>query len=183
MTTLSWVPRINASKTISVTPVISTSIYASGDQIGGIMTLTDVIRNQSIPNTVSGSDLGWGWSEICEVTVLDSDKQDVAFDIWLFNQSPTVTSTDNAAFAMTAANMKLQCIGVIKGIGANSSGDSNYSDAAAVSTSSNPNINKPVQVPFSATNKTNIYAIAVVRGTPTYTTTSSLQFQFSFYMD
>jgi hypothetical protein len=172
-TQASWVPRLNITKTVAVTPVISTSIYTSGDQIGGIMTIPDVIRQES--NT------GIGENILAEITILDGDKQDAAIDVWFFKVSPTVTSTDNAAFAMTRANQQLQCIGSVS-LGVTSTTGA-YSDAAAVSVSSNPNINKPLQVSGTAANPTNIYAIAIVRGAPTYTTTSSLVFQFSFYID
>jgi hypothetical protein len=165
---LPWVPRLNITKTIAVTPTISTSAYTSGDQIGGIMTLSNVIRQDSQMN--------YGNNEIVSVTILDADKQNAAMDIWFFNQSPTVTSTDNAAFAMTAANQAAQCIGVVS-IG------SSYSSAAAVSTSSDKNLNLPLQVPGTVASPSNVYAIAIVRAAPTYTTTTSLQFQFSFFVD
>jgi hypothetical protein len=165
---LPWVPRLNITKTIAVTPTISTSAYTSGDQIGGIMTLSNVIRQDSQMN--------YGNAELVAVTILDADKQSAAMDIWLFNQSPTVTSTDNAAFAMTAANQAAQCIGFVS-VGAS------YSAAAAVSTASTANLNLPVQVAGTVASPTNLYAIAIVRAAPTYTTTTSLQFQFSFFVD
>jgi hypothetical protein len=168
---LPWVPRINATKVVTVTPTISSSpAYTAGDQLGGIMTLTDVIRQDS-----NGR---FGTSELVEVTILDGSKQDSAIDIWLFNQSPTVTSVDNGAFAMTYANMQSQAIGVIQ-IGTSGT----YSDASATSMCSAANLNIPVQVANTASSPTNIYAIAVARGTPTYATTTSLTFLFKFFMD
>jgi hypothetical protein len=174
MTQLAWVPRINASKTIIVTPTISTSIYASGDQLGGIMTLTDAVRQDT--------NVEFGFSELVEVTILDASIQNAAMDIWLFNQSPTVTSTDNQPFSMSDANQALQCIGWVS-VGATAS----YSASALNSVSTTANLNKPCQVISLKTapkaNPTNLYAIAVVRGTPTYGSTTALQFQFSFFID
>ncbi len=171
-TQASWVPRINITKTVAVTPTISTSpAYTSGDQLGGIMTIPNVVRQDS--NT------GIGSCELRSVTILDADKQNAAIDIWFFKVSPTVTSADNGAFAMTAANQAAQCIGAI-------SVGTSYSGAAAVSTSSGAegrNIGLPMNIAFTATANTSVFAIAIVRGTPTYTTTTSLQFQFSFYID
>lgn len=168
MSNLPWVPRINATKVVSVTPTISTSAYTSGDQIGGIMDLSDCIRQDS-----NGT---FGVSELVGVTILDKDKQSVAMDIWLFNVSPTVTSTDNAAFAMTAANLVLQCVGYVSvGVA--------YSAAAAVSVSSTVNLNKVVQVSNTVASPSHLFAIVVVRAAPTYTTTTSLQFKFEFFMD
>lgn len=170
MTTLSPVPRINVTKTVSVVPTISTSpAYTSGDQLGGIMTLVDVVRQDS--------GTGIGTSELHSVTILDGDKQDVAIDIWFFNVSPTVTSTDNAAFSMSDANQALQCIGCV-------SVGTSYSDAALNSTSSDgKNIGLVLQANGTSATPTNLYAIAIVRGTPTYTTTTNLKFLFSFYID
>lgn len=165
---LSWVPRINASKIVTVTPTISTSAYTSGDQIGGIMTLTDVIRQDSNSR--------FGTSELIGVTILDNSKQDAAINIYLFNTSPTITSVDNGAFAITYANLQAQSIGVV-------SVGTTYADASAVSVSSTQNLNKMLQVANTATNPTNVYAVAVIQAAKTYTTTTSLTFQFEFFLD
>lgn len=168
--TTSWVPRINITKTVSVTPTITaSSAYSAGLQLGGIMTLADVVRQDS----------GTGVSscELHSVTILDGAKQDAAIDIWFFNQSPTVTSVDHGAFAMTKSNLQSQAIGAIS-IG------TTYSDAAAVSQSTDGvNLGKIFTIANTAASPTNVYAIAICRGTPTYTTTSDLKFLFSFYID
>jgi hypothetical protein len=167
---LPWVPRINITRIVTATPTISTSpAYTAGDQIGGIMTLTDVIRQDP--------QMAYGVSELKSVTILDGGKQDSAIDIWFFNVSPTVTSSDNAAFSMSDANQAAQCIGAIS-IG------TTYSDGALNSTSTDgKNLGLPLQIAGSSATPTSIFAIAIARGTPTYTTTTDLQFQFSFYMD
>lgn len=178
MTTLSWVPRLNITRTISVVPTISTSpAYTTGDQIGGIMTLTDVVRQDGTVNQGINNGLMAGQAELHSVTILDGGKQDAAIDIWFFNTSPTVTSVDNGAFSMSDANQAAQCIGAIS-IG------TAYSDAALNSTSSDgKNIGLNLQVAASATSPTNIYAIAIIRATATYTATTDLKFLFSFYVD
>ena len=168
MTTLSWVPRLNVTKVVSVTPTISTSAYTTGDQIGGIMTLTDVVRQDK--------QLSVGTSTLASVTILDKGLQSAAIDVWFFNQSPTVTSVDNGNFSMSDANLVLQCIGFV-------SLGTAYSASALNSVSTNANLNIPVQVDSTATAPTNVYAIAVVRGTPTYVSTTDLVFQFCFYID
>lgn len=177
--TISFVPRINFTKTVSVTPTISTSAYTSGDQVGGIMTIPDVVRQDNVGALAASnaSSNGSGVAELHSVTILDGDKQDSAMDIWFFKVSPTVTSTDNAAFAMTKANQFAQCIGAVS-VGAT------YSDAAAVSTSTDGgNIGKIMQVTGTSTTPNSIFAIAIIRAAATHTTTTSLQFQFSFYVD
>lgn len=170
MTTLSWVPRINITKTITVVPVISTTpAYTSGDQLGDIMILTDVIRQDR--------QVGFGQAELHSVTILDGSLQNAAIDIWFFNTSPTVTSTDNTAFSMTDANQAAQCIGAI------SVGTSYSASALNSTTTDGINLSKNLQVAGTATIPTNLYAIAIVRGTPTYTATNALKFLFSFYVD
>lgn len=169
MTTAPWVTRINISKTVSVTPVITASSYTSGFQLGGVMTLTDVIRQDS---QAGGQGVSLGFAELVEVTVLDKAAQSVAIDIFLFNTSPTLVSSDHAAFNITDANLVASCIGVV-------SVGTAYSASSSNSVSSTANLNKPVQ----ASSGTNIYAVAVVRGAPTYVSTSDLQFQFSFFID
>jgi len=170
MTTLSWVPRLNITKTIPVVPVISTSpAYTAGDQIGGIMILPDVVRVDS--NT------GYAQAELHSVTILDGAKQDAAIDVWFFNQSPTVGSTDNSAFAMTPANLAAQCIGAVS-IG------TSYSDGVTISTSTDgKNIGMNLQSLTTAATPTNLYAVAVIRSAVTYNSTSALKFLFSFYVD
>lgn len=170
MATLSWVPRLNFKRTVAQTPTITSgSAYAAGNQLGGIMTFANVIRQET--------GLQFSTCKLMEVTVLDADKQNSAIDIWLFNQSPTVTSADKQAFAMTAANQAAQCIGVV------TIGSTTYSSAAAVSTATAVNLQKFIHIPGTVANPANVYAIAIVRGTPTYTTTTSVQFQFSFEID
>lgn len=169
MTTLSWVPRINITKTVAVVPVISTSAYASGDQIGGIMTLTDVVRQ------VRGDN--YGQAELHAVTILDGALQSAAIDVWFFNQSPTVTSVDNGAFSMSDANLAAQCIGAIS-IG------TAYSASALNSVSTDGiNLSKNMQVDLSSATPTNLYAIAIIRAIKTYAATNDLKFLFSFYVD
>lgn len=169
------VSQINASSVITQTPTITSgSAYVSGYQLGGIMTLANALRQNS--------SCGYGISELIGVTILDSSAQNAPIDIWLFNTSPTITSTDHTAFAMTAANMDAQCIGVVS-IG------TAYSAAAAVSVSSSQNLNKMLRVigsqgvPGLVANANNVYAVAVVRGTPTYGSTTALQFQFELFLD
>ena len=167
-------PKINASKVVSITPTITSgSAYSSGQQLGGIMTLPQCVRQDT--------GCGYGFTECVEVTILDGSQQNAAIDIWFFNQSPTLISTDHSTFSMTAANQALQCIGVV-------SVGSTYSGSASCSVSSNPNLNKPLLVPGSyggqpASTAANIYAVAIIRAAATYTSTTALQFQFGLFLD
>lgn len=71
-------------------PTLDTVAYAAGDHMG---TLVDLGRVTEEGKTV----------EVLQVAVLDVDDQGVAFDVLLFDEQPTLTSVDNAAFAMTDA--------------------------------------------------------------------------------
>lgn len=167
------VGRYNITQTITVTPLMTASSYSSGFQVGGIMELKPAIRQDTSagPNFV-----GIGASELVEITILDKASQNSAIDIFFFNVSPTLISTDHTAFNLTDANLVAACIGVVSvGLA--------YSASASNSVSSTPNLNKPLQVPGTSATPTSIFAVAVIRGAPTYTSTSDLQFQFSFFID
>lgn len=168
MGNISWVPRINITKTISATPTISAAAYASGNQIGGIMTLANAVRQDS--------NIGVGTSMVCAVTVLDKAAASAAIDIFFFNQSPTLVSTNNTAFNLTDANLVAQCIGVAS-IG------TAYSASSSNSVSTTANLNIPLEIPFTASANTSVFAVAVARAAATYASTSDLTFQFTLYID
>lgn len=174
---LSWVPRINITKQILSTPTITASSpYVSGYQIGGIMTLSNVIRQDS---NFNGTGTGFGQSELHSVKVIDSIGQDQKYDIWIFSSSPTLTNAgDFTAFSITGANALAAGLQGAVSVGATYSA----SAVAAVSTDGQ-NLSLNCIVPSSATNPTNLYAVAIVRGTPTFTGTGNLTFLFNFYMD
>lgn len=176
--TVQWVPRLTIQSPVEVTPTISTSAYTAGDQVGGVMTLTNVVRND--PNTsVSGdrgtpttSGAGLGTATLTEITVLDKAGQNAAFEVWFFKSSPTITSVDNGAFNLTDANSFAACIGHVN-VGAT------YSTSSSNSVSTTSNLNKSI---FAASGST-IYAVAKTTGTPTYGSTSDLKFIFNFLVD
>lgn len=164
------VPRNNITVTVSATPTITaSSAYVSGYRLGSVMALTGVVREDTTSLT--------GVCELRDVTIVDSNRQSSAIDIWFFNSSPTITSADHAAFSITAANaLAAGCLGAV-------SVGTAYSDSAVISVSSTP-VAKQLQVTSTSGAPANtIYAVAIARGTPTYTTTTALQFQFSFYVD
>ena len=130
------------------------------------MTLSNAVRQDS--------NIGVGNAVLASVTVMDKAKQNAEIDIYLFKTSPTLVSSDNAAFDITDANLVAQCIGVIT-VG------TNYASCANNSVSTDNNINVPVEI--AGPTSTTVYAVAVVRGTPTYASTSDLVFNFTFYID
>lgn len=185
MTTLSPVPRITISVFKSVTPTITASSYSGGQQIGGIQTITDVVRQDMV--------LGYGSCTLTDVAILDKAGQAAAFDIWFFSVSPTLSGSDHNAFHITNANMVATtnnggppnngsipaCLGAVSvGSAYSVTGGSQN----AVNTG-DTNLNKTLFVPGGAANPTNVYAVAVIRTNVTYASTSDLVFQYKFIVD
>lgn len=147
-------------RTFSIVPVISTSIYAAGDQIGAPVELTNVFKHET--DTV----------EIKTMTVVDKDKQDAEIDFLFFNQSPTMVSTDNVPADITDANLVAQCVGTTTIVAAN------YADLTNNSIGSLSI--EPIQVKGADINSrgTSLWVVGVVRTTPTYTSTSGMTWVF-----
>lgn len=165
-------PGSTRTKRLSVTPTISSSpAYTSGDELGTLQSITNASR------------LAGGGGQLLGVTVLDKTQaQRSALDIFFFNQSITVAG-DNAAWLPSDGDMA-NCVGMIQ-IAAG-----NYNTAWAGTPT-----NSFAQVPlFSSAGSiglnlpytclaTTLFAMAVVRGTPTYTATTDLIFSYFFSPD
>jgi hypothetical protein len=144
--------------TLTVTPVISTSAYTSGDALGGKFTL-------------SGAANG-GKSTLKSIVLRDKSNQKIACDLLLFKADFTETA-DNAAIAVSAADL-LNLVGHVSLVAGDFISVSGSARAVATKTA----INLPVS---SADN--NIYAQFVTRGTPTYAAVSDLQAEMTFELD
>jgi len=146
---------------IDVTPVLAgTGAYSSGNQVGGIHTLTHACIEE---NRIG---------QLQSLTVIDIDNQKAALTMLFFNQVPSVTSVDQGAFAITAAALKSQCIGM------------QLITAASYTTVASKAVTTLVLTNYFLQSLTstqgNLYAAVVTTGTPTYTTTSSLVFKYVF---
>ncbi len=120
-------------------------IYASGDQIGTLQTIT----------VSSGSRVG---ATISLITVLDLIGQKSALDLFFFSQSVTVAA-DNAAASFSDADMRF-CLGVVNVLAVD------YDDNAANSIATVA-VNFPV---IAADAGVNLFMAVVSRGTPDYDT-------------
>ena len=143
-------------RTVTVTPTVDTSIYASGDQIGTLFTITGALK-------LFQSGL------LESVTVVDKSKQKSAINIILFNQSTAVASADNAALDITDALMATNSLGYVPVAAAD------YKDLNANSIATVRGLNLSV----SSTGD-NLYGIILSGGTPTYTSASELVITFGF---
>lgn len=143
------------TKVVSVTPTVDTSAYASGDLIGGKLTLSSAGR--------FGDKLRNGTGVVQSVVVADKAKQSVTLDVVLFDTDPTGTTfTDNAAFAVADAD-----IGKIIGV-------ASVSNWTAFSDNSVGDAINLTNLPFDLGESTTIYAALVARGAPTYVAATDL---------
>lgn len=140
---------------IQVTPVIDTSAYATGDCLGPLQTVTGACR-------FSG-----GGGEILAVTIVDKTQaQRAAIDLLFFDRTVT-TAANNAPFQCSDADM-LFSLGLI----AVATGDYN---TAWPGTPLNSLATKVLATPHPIiTSATDLFMQAIVRGTPTYTSTSDI---------
>lgn len=157
---------------LTYTPVIDTSIYASGDCLGALTEITGAAR-------VAGKG-----GVIRSVTVVDKTQaQRAAFDILLFSATVT-TAADQAAFTISDADA-LKCVAVIPVLAG---------DYAAVwpGTPTNSIAYKPdlktatfsgnLLLPYLCA-ATSLFVQLIVRGTPTYTAASDLVLRFDTFQD
>jgi len=158
---LLWVRPAPKVQRFSVTPTISTTIYASGDVLGGLQTISNAVRKSG------------GSGTILSILVLDKTQaQRAAMDLLIFDRSVTVAA-DNAAVAMSDADMA-NCLGVIS-IGPYNTA---FPGTPLNSISTLINVGLPI-----VCNGADLYFVPVVRATPTYGTTSDLTFIFTILQD
>lgn len=143
-------------RVITVTPTVDTAIYASGDQLGSLMTLSG-----ALPGNPQGV--------IDSLTIVDKSSQKSVLNVLFFSASPTVTSSDNAALNISDSEMASKCLGYVPVAAAD------YKDlsASAVATIRNVGLNV-------SRSGDDLYAIILSGGTPTYTSTSDLVLKIGF---
>jgi hypothetical protein len=95
------VPALAQRKTVSATPTLDTSAYASGDHMGTVMTFSNVFKAAGETAFVR------------TLTIVDKAKQSAALTLHLFSASPTLVSVDNAALDIADATMAASYIGSI----------------------------------------------------------------------
>lgn len=153
---VSSIPRstLNQVVTISVTPVISTGIYAIGDSIGSLFAFDFT--------TVAGYVAGlWRGAVIRALRVFDDDNEKAGCTLYLFKSAPT-TVADNAAWAPSYADLK------------------KFSSRVAIATGDYTTVNSNAFVLQEAldihlgVSSTVMYGILVATGTPTFSAVSDL---------
>lgn len=146
-------------KKIVVTPTVSSSpAYTAGDCLGGLQTLTSAGRAAS------------GTGIVQTVVMLDKTQaQRPAMDLLFFDASVT-SAGDNAAAAFSDADMA-NCIGILNLQAYNAAWAGTPLNSVATLLS--------VGLPFVSDGSGNIYVQAVVRNTPTLTSTTDLVFGYT----
>ena len=146
-------------KVIDAVPAISTAIYASGDALGGLLVFDGAPRVPGGTGIIEG------------LLITDRASQQSAMDLVLFSSTFAVTA-DNAAFDPNDADLDV-CIGVIPVTAANYWGFNDNSVANVY----------PISLPFPTLVDDKIRGQLVVRGTPTYATTSDIRVRLSIRLD
>lgn len=147
------------SRAITATMVTSNgSIYASGDQVGALMNLS--------PLALEPNALCW----LQSITVIDKSIQSAELNLLFFNSAITVPA-DNAAANYSDADM-LTCETVETILA------SDYKTTTLNSVAS-----KSTQRHIKASANGTMWMAVIVRGTPTYTSTSDLVIKLGFALD
>lgn len=136
--------------TLTAAPTVSTDAYASGDNVGGKITLSGATR-------VAG-----GSGIIQAVTITSKSLQTAPFDVIFFSADPSAsTFTDNAAQDLADADLA-KVVGVAR-----------CAEVVGLSVAS---IHQAlgVALPFALAAGSSLYAAIVVRGTPTLGSTSDI---------
>lgn len=151
--------------TVIITPTLTvdTAIYAALDIIGGKLTLTNAMRKKA------------GSGILHSITITDDDNEKAAFDILLFGADLTGTVADQGAYAHSSADLT-NFLGRVQVLA---------SDYLTVVTGSLAVVHlRNLAIPVrSSTTSTNLYALIIATGTPTYTAATDLKIRFGILRD
>lgn len=145
-------------KTVEVVPTVDTNVYAAGDQLGGIQTITGAFP------------LGVQNGRLETLIVVDKDKQNAEMNILFFDELPTVASVDQGALDVADAQLVDKCIGHAHVAGSDYAQLANGSVACVT-----PNLKVSGKL-------STIYAVVQCLGTPTYSTAAALAFKYNIGM-
>lgn len=156
------------TRVVEVTPTLDTGAYADGDHMGAIF---------EIENAVA---VNKGHALWCSLVALDKAGQSKAFDVYLFNEQPTIASADNAAIDISDVEME-------KFIGMFSVEESDYGSLAGCSVAYQKDFAIPLMNNVSKIRSTNlsqrsVWGVLIARGAPTYAA-DSLVLKFGLIQD
>ena len=156
-----------ATSQVLVTP--NAAAYTAGMCIGGILTIPGAIRPSGQGGTISA-----------QVDIVDTTATDAAIDFFLFNVLPTGTYTDHANCTVAAADQP-NLIGVIFNTSFTCSTDQPVTTGVCQSSiSANATLVTSGKLPPVGSS---IWAVPIMRGTPTYGAAKTLYVNFKFFPD
>jgi hypothetical protein len=165
-----WTPR----RFFTQTPTISTTpAYTSGDCLGGLQTISNAARASGAGGAINS------------IRILDKTQaQRAAMDLLFFSSSVSSAGDNNPA-AFSDADMA-NCVAIVSIL----AGDYNTAWAGVPlnSVAFKPNTATAtwpatMAIPYFCAAGTSLYVQAVVRGTPTYTSTTDVVFQYCLTLD
>lgn len=142
-----------------ISPTVDTGIYAAGDAIDVLQTISDA-GNQADQSGI-----------IEQVILVDGAAQDAAIDL-IFYEAVVTDGTDNAVYAPSLAELK-QSLGTVSILAADYDDYGANGDVATVT----PNFF------FQMENTRNLFFQMVSRGTPTYSAGTDVQLRFIIKSD
>ncbi|NJL56842.1 hypothetical protein HC928_18095 [bacterium] len=146
-----------ASVTLQAQLTNSTTAYAAGDVIGGVLALN--------PQAVIPS------GTIRRVKLLDDENLKPAATVHLFHTRPTATYTDNGAYAPTLADLKAYANGIVV-----VSADWSTVNGNGLA------VKDDLAISVSLTDG-NLYAVIESDGTPDYSVTNALFLEIELWVD
>jgi hypothetical protein len=161
------VPRLD-QLLITVTPTIDTAVYAAGDRLGSVMTLTSAAIGNGRTGTLAGA------------LFTDDANSVLDIDVAFFQNTPTLVNADNGVYDITDANLATAVpLGWVNFSTANS-----YSQGSSNRTCIGTWLGGPCAMPYKcASGDSAIYGIAVARGAYDAAATDDLIFHFTVVRD
>jgi hypothetical protein len=133
---------------VQATPTIATSGYVAGDQVGGLLTFTSAALASGRAGQIVSATL-----------TTRAPTATNALELWLFEASPTIASSDNAAFDLTDANLEA---GKFCGIVLFSTADYAVSSSNGVVVGTGKPIGSPLPT-FVTSGSANLFGVLVAR--------------------
>lgn len=153
---------------VTSTPVVDTSILASGDSVAAKLTRIDGASR------TDGAQRGSPRTTVLQqINVIDNAVQSAALELWFFDTESITLPTVNNAWSISDAHAA-RCLGWVAIPAAN------YAASALNSVAVVKQIGQSLR---STEPSGKIWYAIVSRGTPTYAAASDLTFQFTFYPD
>jgi len=139
--------------------VTSGSAYASGNQVGQVLSFASATRTAA------------GTGSVESLIITDLSAQSGSYDLWLFSANPTHgTYTDKTNLTINASDI-VNFIGLIS------------FSTWSLATSGGGVANSVPNLKFKLSAGTTLYGILITRATPTYTSTSALQLSMVISQD